>query len=423
MTHRIMLGILVTTLATDPGLAQEGARWEQWRGPTRDGQFSGSAWPDALADDNIELLWRVDGLGPSYCGPIVTENTVFTAETRDKKLEIVRAFDRASGEQLWETAWEGSMSVPFFAAKNGSWIRSTPAFDGERLYVAGMQDVLVCIAGATGEVLWRIDFVDELGSPPPDFGFVCSPLVTDQHVYVQAGGGLCKLDKLTGDLLWRSMADGGGMMGSAFSSPILTELDGVEQLVVLSRTHMNGIDPAGGEVLWRYPVKAFRGMNILTPLISDEAVFTATYGGRSQLLDVSMADGSFSVTPRWNSAVQGYMTSPVAIEGHAYFFNRSNRFACVSLSDGEIAWISPPTGDNYWSLVAQGNRILALNDTGLLRLLEADPKEYSVLGKARVADAQTWAHVAVVDSAQGDEEPGTTIVVREQTALSLHRWR
>jgi len=399
--------------------------WTQWRGPQRDGQYIGPAWPERLSLERLERVWRVEDLGPSYSGPIVSDSMVYTTETSDKKLEVVRAFDRSSGEQIWETTWEGSMSVPFFAARNGSWIRSTPAFDGERLYVAGMRDVLVCLDSQTGRVVWRMDFVDHLGTPLPDFGFVCSPLVTDRHVFVQAGGGLCKLDKLTGELIWRSMADGGGMMGSAFSSPILAEVGGRPQLIALSRTHMNGIEPEGGDVLWTVPIRAFRGMNILTPMVFDGGVFTATYGGRSQLLDLTKQEEKFEVDARWDNHIQGYMTSPVIVDGHAYLFNRSNRFACIRLADGEVTWVSPPTGDDYWSLVAQDGRILALNDSGLLRLIQASPDEYVVLDEVKVAEAQTWAHVAVMSADQGGgaEPVVTEIVVREQTALSLHRWR
>jgi outer membrane protein assembly factor BamB len=118
--------------------------WNQWRGPTRDGQVGGPAWPARLSDGFLKLLWRVP-LGPSYSGPIVTKDLVFTTETRNKESEVVHALDRKTGKERWRAEWKGAMTVPFFAASNGSWIRSTPACDGASLYVAGMRDVLVCL--------------------------------------------------------------------------------------------------------------------------------------------------------------------------------------------------------------------------------------------------------------------------------------
>jgi outer membrane protein assembly factor BamB len=66
-----------------------------------------------------------------------------------------------------------------FSPANGSWIRATPALDGDRLYVAGMKDVLVCLDVESGTILWKLDFVNDTGSPLPDFGFISSPLVHD----------------------------------------------------------------------------------------------------------------------------------------------------------------------------------------------------------------------------------------------------
>src|SRR5690606_26492859 len=150
--------------------------WNQWRGPTRDGQVVAPPWPESLSGESLELAWRVP-LGPSYSGPIVSESLVFTTETNDQKRETVRAFDRKTGKQLWEASWDGALSVPFFAKSNGDWIRSTPAYDGECLFVAGMRDTLTCLDAGSGEIRWRVDFVEKLGSALPAFGFVCSPLV------------------------------------------------------------------------------------------------------------------------------------------------------------------------------------------------------------------------------------------------------
>ncbi len=197
--------------------------WPQWRGPNRDGFSPGPAWPDSLGEDRLTRKWRVE-LGPGYPGPIVAKDRVFVAETENEKTEIVRALDRETGKEIWRASWPGAMSVPFMARRNGDWIRSTPAYDGESLYVAGMRDVLVCLDAQTGKERWRVDFVEKFKTPLPAFGFVCSPLVVGDHVYVQAGTGFCKVDKRTGEVVWRVLVDAGGMFGSAFSSPVYERL-------------------------------------------------------------------------------------------------------------------------------------------------------------------------------------------------------
>ena len=260
---------------------------------------------------------------------------VFVAETKDQKTEIVRALDRATGRELWKAEWPGAMSVPFMAKRNGDWIRSTPAYDGHSLFVAGMRDVLVCLDAKTGKERWRVDFVKQFKAPLPDFGFVCSPLVVGDFVYVQAGAGFCKLDKQTGKVLWRVLTDGGGMFGSAFSSPIYTTLGGKPQLVVQTRLKLAGVEPDSGKVLWSQDIPAMLGMNIVTPTVLGDRIYTSSYGGGSRLLEIKRTGDEFQAQTVWKTPLQGYMSTPVIIDGHAYLHLRNQRFTCVDLATGK----------------------------------------------------------------------------------------
>lgn len=392
--------------------AAEPALWPQWRGPTRDGQISGVAWPEKLDTNHLQRAWSVE-LGPSYSGPIVSADCVFTTETKDKKLEVVTAFDRKTGKQVWRTQWDGAVSVPFFAKSNGDWIRSTPALDGDRLYVAGMRDVLVCLDARDGKEVWRKDFVKELGAPLPDFGFVSSPLVDGDSVYVQAGASFVRLNKSTGEILWRTLKDQGGMWGSVFSSPIFAELAGQRQLVVQTREKLAGVDPADGKVLWEQPVEAFRGMNILTPVAVKDMLFTSTYGGKTMGFKVAHADGKWTVTEAWRHKAQGYMSTPVVIDGVAYTHLKSQRVMAIEVETGRELWTSSESFGKYWSLVASGDRILALDQRGVLFSLRANKEKLDVLDKRKLTEDEAWAHLAVA---------GDQLFVRELHSLTAWRW-
>jgi outer membrane protein assembly factor BamB len=386
--------------------------WPQWRGPSRDGQWTGPAWPERLSKDSLKLLWRIP-LGPSYSGPIVSEDLVFTTETKNKESEVVIALDRKTGKERWRAEWKGAMTVPFFAASNGSWIRSTPAYDGGRLYVAGMRDVLVCLDAKTGKEEWRVDFVKELKTPLPDFGFVCSPLLHGDAVYVQAGASVVKLDKKTGKIIWRALEEKGGMMSSAFSSPVIATFSGKRQLVVQGREKLAGVDLENGDVLWSQVVPSFRGMNILTPTVVGDAIFTSSYQNKAWLYTISKEKDRYTVSESWNSKAQAYMSTPVVIGGHAYLHLQNQRFTCIDLKTGERTWTSNGFG-KYCSLVAQGDRILALDQRGFLLLIKANPKEFELIDEMKISDADTWAHLAV----SGDE-----LFIRELNALAVYRWQ
>ena len=398
--------MLAANAGTEPGV------WPQWRGPTRDGQFSGAKWPEKLDPNHLQQSWSV-ALGPGYSGPIVGIDRVFTTETKDKKVEVVKAFDRNTGKQLWQAQWEGAVSVPFFAKSNGDWIRSTPALDGDRLYVAGMRDVLVCLDARDGKEIWQMDFVKELGSPLPDFGFVCSPLVDGDSVYVQAGASFLRLNKSNGQIVWRTLKDQGGMWGSVFSSPIFAELAGKRQLVVQTREKLAGVDPADGNVLWEKPIEAFQGMNILTPVALRDTLFTSTYGGKTIGFKVAHADGKWTVSETWRHKAQGYMSTPVVIDGLAYHHLKSQRVMAIEVETGRELWTSKESFGKYWSLVASGERMLALDQRGVLFLLRANQEKLDVLDQRKLTDGETWAHLAVA---------GDQLFVRELNALTAWRW-
>ena len=411
------IGIFLLVLTSFSGNIARGAEpvatWPQWRGPQRDGRVAGeSNWPEQLAGSALKQVWR-NAMSPSYSGPIVSETMVFVTETVDKKREVVRALDRKTGRQIWEATWEGSLSVPFFAKENGDWIRATPVFDGESLYVAGIRDLLVCLNAATGDIRWTFNFPKEFKTPLPAFGFVCSPLVDGEFVYVQAGASFVCLDKQTGKVIWRSLKDDGGMWGSAFSSPIMANLAGRRQLLVQTREKLAGVEPTSGDVLWTQEIPAFRGMNILTPTPFENSVFTSAYGGMSHLFTIRASTSEITHSETWTNKARGYMSSPVVIDGHLYLHLQNQRFTCINLKTGESKWTTTPYG-KYWSLVVNGDRILALDERGDLLLIRANPEKFELLDSRKVSDSPTWAHLAVC---------GREIFIRELNAMTKYEWK
>jgi outer membrane protein assembly factor BamB len=107
------------------------------------------------------------------------------------------------------------------------------------------------------------------------------------------------------------------------------------------------------------------------------------------------------------------MSSPIVIGDHAYVHLRNQRFACLDLATGKEDWITTPFG-RYWSMVAQGNRILALDETGDLRLIRATPEGYELVGEAKVAAEESWAHLAV---------EGAEVYVRDLEGLTAFQWQ
>lgn len=404
----LFLGFGLQAFAADP----HPTAWDQWRGPTRDGRLAADAvpLPPRLDEAHLKQVWRVE-LAEGYSTPVVRDGRIYTVETQENKREVVRAFG-LDGREVWNTDWTGALQVPFFARRNGSWVRSSPALAGDTLLVGGMRDVLVAIDPTAGKELWRLDFMETYRTPLPDFGFASSPLVDGDAVYVQAGASVARVERKTGKVVWRALEDGGGMWNSAFSSPMIATLCGVRQLVVQTRTRLAGVELDSGKVLWSVDVKAFRGMNILNPTVVGDQVFTSSYGGGSFLFTVRRDGEAWSVEQAWQTKAQGYMSTPVVLDGHIYLHRRDKRFSCVELATGTEKWASGERFSDYASLVTDGRRILALDSRGELLLLNATPERFEIIDRRKVSEQETWAHVVVY---------GRMLLVRELRGLSL--WR
>ncbi len=394
------------TVSTGP----DGSTWLQWRGPHRTGESVGPEWPESL--EGLELQFRRE-LGKGYPGPIVSESAVFVAETFDEETEQVRALDRTTGEELWRSSWAGFGKVPFFAKRNGDWIRSTPAFDGDALYVGGMQETILKLDAATGEQLWSVSLPERYGTRAPDFGFVSSPLVEGDAVFVQGANSIVRLDAETGETVWRALDNDGDIMRSgAFSSPVFATLAGVRQLLVQTREELHGLDAETGEVLWKHQVPSFRGMNILTPMAVGDHVFTSTHRNQSFYYGVKKSDDGWEAEQLWTNKAHGYMSSPIVRDGFAYLHLGNGRLTCIALEGGETMWTSEPFGD-YWSMVSRGDKILALDSDGELILLRANPEKLEVLDRREIAAQETWGYLAVA---------GDQIFVRELEGIAAYAW-
>lgn len=412
-----VLAVVVGVLMSRMLCAGDGEAWPQWRGPNRDGGVRGESWPDSLQAPRLTRRWRVK-LPPSYSGPVVVDDAVFVTFTRDKKYEGVRALDRQSGKKLWETEWEGAMEVAKLGTSMGSWIRATPAYDGDRLFVSGMPDLLVCLDATTGAVRWRADFHARYGTPLPELGFVCSPLVVGDGVYVQTADSFVKVDKKTGKSLWRCLErheKGSQDMGQgSYSSPDFAVIHGRPQLLVADIDAIAGVDPSSGNVLWKRVLDSYDQGCILAPTVYGNGIFTSTRASRTGHYPLTYRDEQFSVTDGWKNKLTVYMSSPVVIGDFAYTHLKNGRFACTDLRDGKIKWISNRTFGKYCSMVWRKDRILALTDDGQLLLMQADPERFVLVDSRAISTEETWGHLAIAEN---------HVYIRERHAIVVFRWK
>jgi outer membrane protein assembly factor BamB len=232
---------------------------------------------------------------------------------------------------------------------------------------------------------------------------------------VQTGGALVKVSLKDGSVIWKTLENGAGMMSSgAFSSPTIATIADKRQLLVQTRQALCGVELETGKVMWQETIEAFRGMNILTPLAFGDRIFTSAHSGKAQVFEISRsAEDKWQVNEIWSQKTQAYMSSPVMIGDSIYLHLKNQRFTSLGANDGDIRWTSSPYG-KYWSMISNGDKILALDNSGELLLINANESEsgLKVADQMKVAN-DAWAHLAI---------EGNLLIVRDLAALKVYRW-
>jgi outer membrane protein assembly factor BamB len=412
----IPMVVLILLLLSGSVRAEDGkgpADWTQWRGPNRDAQFKGAAWPDDLSTDTFKRVWRSE-LPPGFGGPLVVGDRVFVVGSEGETDEVAVALDRESGDLLWKAQWRGAIQVPPIGRGQGNWIKATPAYDGQTLYAVGMEDVLVALDGATGAERWRVDFKNHYDTEQPEYGNPSSPLVYKNWVFVMGGGRLNRIVKDTGAIDWNGFYSGSARELTPFSSPVLATLAGREQLVAFFPKSLAGIDPDTGETLWEIAVETAIGAAYPTPVIYKDGVFLSLYGRGTTMFSVKQAgDGTFTCEPAWQNKAKGYMSTPVVVDGHAYVQLTNRRIVCIDLETGEDAWGTTERYGLYWGMTANGDQILSLENEGLLRLIRANTQKLDVIDERQVTESMAWAPIAF----SGDE-----VYIRDIEGVTKYVW-
>ena len=406
-------------LARIPAIAepvQEPASgWPQWGGPERSWHSGSLAQlADTWPEDGPRVVWRRP-LGDGYSSIVVAEQRLATLYRRAGE-EIAIAIDPSDGTTIWEHGWPQAPVENRF----GPGPYPSPAIHGDLVVFVGSGAKVRAFRLESGEPLWQRDLRRELGGDDVgDFGFSASPLVVAgrqpaEHdlVILPLGGrgrGVVALELETGALAWSRGDDQAG-----FSSPTLIEAGGREQVVVVSKAEINGLDPRSGEALWRIDHANPNGANVLTPIFADGLLYVSSgpaKGSRGLAVD-PLRTGSLcrdqpltgscisEPTERWaSSQLRVFYTNAVVVGDRVIGSNGgvgSAHLTAARLADGEIVWRSREIGRA--NLVVAGDKILALQDDGWLFLLRLLPKGPRILASHRLFGERSWTPPTLVEN-------------------------
>jgi len=359
------------------------ADWPQWRGPHRDGVSSDTGLLESWPAGGPPLVWKTQGLGEGYSSFAVVGDRLYTQGQQGNQ-EFVLAFDTNTGKQLWKIP-----NGRAYHESRGNGPRGTPTTDGARLYALAADGTLVCLDAASGQRIWGVNLIDKFGGRVPTWGISESPLIDGDRVIVTPGGpgaSVVALEKLKGDLLWKSQSDSAG-----YSSPIAFDAGGSRKVVVFTAHGAIALDMKNGDFQWRYDKVANHTANIATPIVHDGYVFLSSdYGTGCALLKLTPGAKSVNASEVYfNRDMRNHYTTSVLVDGYLYGFS-SGILTGMKFLTGEVAWRDRSVGKGNVTF-AEGN-LYAYGEDGAVGLIEATPQAYKEKSRFEIRKGSypTW---------------------------------
>ncbi|MGD9646035.1 MAG: PQQ-binding-like beta-propeller repeat protein [Pirellulales bacterium] len=332
----LALAILVSTCWKTSASAEE---WPGWRGPRGDGTSLETGLPTEWdGGTGNQVAWKVEVPGRGHSSPIVWGDRIFVASAlEDRQERVLCAFDRRSGQLLWQ---QTVLKAPLEGKHVlNSYASSTPATDGQRIYVAFLDRDQMAVAAydLAGQQAWLV----RPGAFSSKHGFCSCPVVFEETVIVNGDHDgdsyLVALDRRTGDTIWKVAR---ANHTRSYCTPIIREIDGRTQMILSGDQCVASYDPRTGAQHWIIdgPTEQFvasivdgRGLLFMTCGFPEHHILAIRPDGRGNVTDTHIA---------WRETKgASYVPSPIAVGPYFLVVSDGGVASCFEAESGHRAWM------------------------------------------------------------------------------------
>lgn len=344
--------------------------WTHLRGNHLDGNASGTGYP-VIFNEEQNLVWKtaVDGLG--YSSPVVWEKQVWiTTATRkgDKMWAVCIDFD--TGEIIREILLFEPREIQRIHATN-SYATPTPVIGKGFLYVHFGTYGTACINTNDFSVVWsRTDMNCEHMQGAASSLFLYEDMLI-VHIEGTDTQYIAALNKNTGETIWQThrpeefYRDVAPVYKKAYTTPLVVNVDGREQLISNGAQMCFAYDVHTGEEIWSvwYGYDSTVGM----PLSYGGLVFFNS-GWIFQENTPNFVK-FFAVDPRgkgdvtkthviWESDQDiPQISTPVIVDGKIYMIHERGVISCLDALTGNVIWKDKLQGQFNASPVYAGGHL------------------------------------------------------------------
>ncbi len=316
---------------------------------------------DVTSGKNI--AWNVKIPLTGHSSPVINGNHVFITGANDQSRELY-CFELSSGKLLWTVKADNIAGSPTVMPK-------TSHGTGLAASTVSTNGSVVCAIFATGDVM-GVDmngkrlWAKNLGVPDNHYGYASSLLMYGKTLFIQydntTAPAVIALDAETGNERWRKARPSDKI---AWGSPIIAQVGGKPQLVLMGLPNMTSYNPSTGEQLWK--LECFSGEVGASPTAANGIVYGASE--YSSVVAINAADGSLL----WKSEeFLPEVSSPVATANHLYVATSYGLLACYDVKTGQVVKEVETGGEFYSSPMIVEGKIYIMDNSGRMFIFRAD---------------------------------------------------
>ena len=400
----------------------EAGNWPQWRGPQGVSISRDNDLP-LFWDERRSVLWKCELPRWGASTPAVWNDAVFvTSQTAEGRLLLLR-IDGDAGQIVW-TRQVAKAKLPQGQAQRSrqtfhrwhNMASPSPVTDGESVVVHFGNGDLACF-DFKGELIWIRNLQEDYGKYTIWYGHANSPIlhkglvisVTMQDSLEDLGKAPVESYVVAHDIrdgaeVWKTerATDATAEQLDAYTTPLLAEINGATQLMIMGGNQLDAYDPATGKQVWYLP-KLTGGRTVPSPTFGKGMIF-AVRGLRGPLVAVQppdvIGDAPLKLTSKqivWSHrSGTPDSCSPILWDTWLFTITDDGIARCHDARSGHVKWRHRFRGQYKASPVAVDGRLFFLNTEGLCTVISASP-QFDRLTENELDD-ETIASPAIANS-------------------------
>ena len=358
----LFAGMLATAVAAPEN-------WPGWRGPRGDGSSPAKNLPVQWSGTE-NVVWKTPLPGKGHASLIIWKDRMFTVTgLEDSSERVLVCMDRVSGKVLWQNV---VLTSPYEKIHRlNSRASSTPATDGERVYVSFLDKDKMFVAAYDfdGNKLWE----QRPGVFSSKHGYCSSPVLWKDSVIVNGDHDgdayIVSLDKKTGETIWKTDRPN---KTRSYCVPIIRTIDGRNQLILSGSLSVASYDPDTGAQHWVIdgPTEQY-----VASLVYNKGLLFMTAGFPDLHMLAIKPDGQGNVTDShvaWRTTRGcSYVPSPAACKDFFLVVSDKGIASCFEAETGERHWMER-IGQRFSASTINANGLVYFtSDEGVITVIKA----------------------------------------------------